>query len=38
MITLYQVLSDAYPNAGRYLARLEARPALQKVTTSDART
>ena len=33
-----RVLSDAYPNAGGYLARLEARPALQKVMTSDART
>ncbi len=33
-----RVLSEATPNAGRYLARLEARPALQKVMTSDVRT
>ena len=33
-----RVLSDAYPNASRYPDRLEARPALQKVMTSDVRT
>ncbi len=33
-----RVLSDAHPNSSRYLDRLEARPALQKVMTSDVRT